>query len=292
MKLQVMCLGAIAATGAVMAQDVPAPVIEQCQQIADARELPDCLGEGAVGYILLQRVSTDAYFGSAILPVVEICQEQNDTFASAWTCVAEAASTAVETAALIPRELISDPCVQALAEPGLVTQLSSERRDLRSHFRPSTSFFGGTMFSLFRGCPEPQAQEAPLLDNSGLSTSECTSIAALEDFLAERSSAELRAIIPVLNLLPEEGRLAALADFGLSANDIDIIASRMGRSDSDAMGMMFLGLGLLARHHEELVSEVLEMSQSDNDIADAFASGFMTMLTGAALDGYEASCAP
>jgi len=144
-----------------LAQDVPQAVIDQCQGSVTANELPECLGEGAVGFTLLERATQSDYFGPGAERVITICQEQNETFSSAWTCVAEAADDAVETARLIGRDAIADICVRALAHAEIVDRLDQDRRDLRSHYRPSVTYFGGTMYRPFRGCPEVQNSQPP-----------------------------------------------------------------------------------------------------------------------------------
>lgn len=276
-----------------MAQTVPSEVVEFCQQNVEANDLPECLGEGSVGFLLLERAATDGYFGSEAARVVEICQAQNDTFASSWTCVAEAADNALETARLIGRAAIADECVRALADGDTVQRLEDEQRDLRSLYRPNTRYYGGTMYFPFRGCPqiEPSegqagiAPEAPAFD-----TTECEAIGALDEFLAGRTAEELSAIIPVLELLPEDERLPALSQFGLDEPVLNVIIARMERSSGDALGMSMLGLGLLERNHADLVLEVFEMGQTDTPLVDQFAAGFLSMLTEAAIEGYESVC--
>lgn len=276
------------------AQDVPQAVIDQCQSSVSANELPECLGEGAVGFILLGRATETDYFGPVAQPVVTICLEQNESFSSAWTCVAEAADDAVETARLIRRETIEDICVRALADAGIVERLEQEQSDLRSIYRPSVTYFGGTMYRPFRGCPSEAAGKLEIEestdDEKNFSAAECSAFLAFDQFVANKSADELRAILAVLENLPEEGRLGALEQYDLSAGAIETIVQRMERSDNDALGIAMLGIGLLGQHHPNLVEEAFALSQIDDEMANAAAAGFLEMMSSAALKGYESTC--
>ena len=50
------------------------------------------------------------------------------------------------------------------------------------------------------------------------------------------------------------------------------------------------GIGLLERYHPALVQEVLEIGETENPMADQFATAFLSMLTSATLQGYEEAC--
>ncbi len=278
-----------------VAQDIPQAVIDQCQANVSANELPECLGEGATGFILLERVTQTDYLGPDADPVVKICREQNEDFDSAWTCVAEAADDAVETARLIGRDAITDVCIRALADASVVERLDQERRELRSLFMPSNSFYGGTMYKPFRGCPS-NAPEAPAVEGSknedtGFSAAECTAFSALDRFLSETSADELRAMVPVLESFPEEERIGALEEFGLSGDAITVISESLEQSDERAFGLGMLGAGLLGRHHPDLLQEAFALTQAEDDMANEVAAGLLEMLSSAALQGYENDCA-
>ncbi len=278
----------------VMAQDVPQAVIDQCQASASANELPDCLGEGAVGFVLLERATQTDYFGPSTEPVVEICLEQNEAFSSAWTCVEQAAIDALETARLIGRDAIADVCVRALADADVVERLDQDASELRSHFMPSKRLFGGTMYRAFRGCPsnvaEEPAVEGSMDEGTGFSEAECTAFSAFDQFISETSANELRAMMPVLESLPEEERIGALEEFGLSGDAIKVISESMEQSDERALGLGMLGAGLLGRHHPDLLQEAFAFTQSEDDMANEVAAGFLEMMSSAALQGYENDC--
>lgn len=297
--------------GAASAQEVPEPVIAECQQVTAANELPECLGEGAVGYTLMQRAVDGGYFGAGAAPVVEICRGQNESFASSWTCVIEAAERAVESAELIGRNAILDPCVRALADARVTDQLRADQSQLRAHFRPSASYFGGSMYRPFRGCPELSDDTSetrstdPLAtaiadstaagqENAGepgtYSDTECGAIANVEQFMADRSADELRGILPELETLAEDARLSALSDHGLPEHAVATLIAIGEQSQGEAMGLAFLGFGLLGRHHPELLDEVMAMSAGDNAFADQFSVGMLTMLTSGVLETYESAC--
>lgn len=277
-----------------MAQDVPPAVIDQCQGSVSANELPECLREGAVGYILLDRATQADYFGSAAERVVIICSEQNETFSSAWTCVAEAADDAVETARLIGRDAIADTCIRALADTDIVERLDQDRSDLRSLYSPHATFFGGTMYRPFLGCPSVTAEESAVEggsdEDTDFSAAECVAFLAFDQFVASKSADELRAILPALESLPEEERLEALEDFGLSSDAIETIVQHMDRSDNDALGLAMLGAGLLGRHHPDLLEEAFTLAQPDNEMASAFAAGLIEVMSSAAMQRYESVC--
>lgn len=277
------------------AQEVPQAVTDQCQADATANELPECLGGGAVGYLLLQRATQADYFGSGAKTVVEICQEQNEDFRGAWTCFELAAEDAIETARLIGRDSISDECVRALANADVAARLERDRDELRSHYQPSARIFGGTSYYPFRGCPPAETDEPETAteagEGMGFSADECDALSTFEQFLASKNEDELRAILPVLETLPEDERIIGLKDFGLSGDAINVITERMYRpDDNDALGLVMLGAGFLERHHPELLQEVFALRQPNDAMADAFAAGLLGMMTSAAMENYESIC--
>lgn len=277
--------------GLASAQEVPAVVIEQCQNKVNANELPGCLSSGAIAFTLLERATNADYFGPDAMQVVEICLEQNDDYSSSWSCVSIAAESAVETARLIGRDAISDTCVRAIADADVVGRLKTEGLQLRSIYDPSNKLYGGLFYQPFKGCPEPD-QESNATPSAAVAfnVAECQAFAALDDFFSKRSANELRAILPSLEALPEDQRFAGLSEFGLGTSDIAIITSRMERHENEALGIAMLGLGLLERHHPDLVQEIMDMGEENDAFTEQFASGFLTIMIDGAIQGFENAC--
>ena len=285
------------AGGLASAQEVPAEVIEQCQSTVDASDLPECLTSGAVAVILMERAVLADYFGPDAALIIDICREQNDDFASSWTCFSIAAEKAAETARLIGRDAISDSCVRTIADADVIEKLKAERAEVRSLFDPSSRFYGGGSYFPFKGCPEPVATDSVAPDvkaapqgAASYDTEECQAFGAVDEFLGARTSTELRAIFPLLEALPEEEWLISLSKFGLPATAVDVIATRLEQQENQALGVAMLMTGMLGRHHPDLVQEILEIGDADETFADQFASGFLSMLTDSALESYEDAC--
>ncbi len=268
-------------------------VIDECQGAVAANELPDCLGNGAVAFELLRIAKQPDGFGPNATQVFEICRERNKTFQSTWTCVENAVEKSLETARLIGKAEINDLCVKALANEDLYDRLSEKEAELRDHFLPDRMFYGGGSYFPFEGCPQEQAgsdgseesAEAEFLDADG-----CKAIGDLDTFLESRSDTELRAIIPVLELLPEEQRLSAIAEFGMPAESIEVIRSKLEQDKGNGLALAFIGFGLLERHHAILVKEVMALSSVEDSVSDEFSAGLFSMFTKTALDGYQKTC--
>ena len=286
------------AGGLASAQEVPTEVIEQCQSTVDAHNLPECLTSGTVAFILMERAVLADYFGPDAARIIDICREQNDNFSSSWVCFETATEKAAETAQLIGRDAISDSCVRTIADAEVIERLKAEGREVKSLFDRSSWSSGGNMYSPFRGCPEPIANDivAPVIKATPqgavmYDTQGCKAFSAVDEFLGTQTATELRAIFPLLEAFPEEERLKSLSQFGLPATAVDVIATKL---EQNALGGFMLVVGMLDQHHPDLVQEIFEIGGTiggaDEVFAEQSASGFLSMLTDNALETYEDAC--
>lgn len=135
-------------------EPLPVEVIEECNAKQNASELPDCLKEGSIAFEMLALARDNSFFGDDALPVIEICQEQNDTYHTTWICFENALEKAVETRELIGLENIVDNCVAGISDEDIYGRLDAVYREKRKQRFPDVTFFGGDMYHPFRGCSE------------------------------------------------------------------------------------------------------------------------------------------
>lgn len=133
-------------------QNIPDVVIDQCNDSADASDLPDCLKEGALGHEMISLAQEDAYYGAAATPVAEICLDINDSFETSWICLRQAFANAAETHKLIGVENIKDACVAGISDPATYDRITQYYQKRRETVFPDEMFGGMNVFHSFKGC--------------------------------------------------------------------------------------------------------------------------------------------
>jgi hypothetical protein len=265
----VILCAAVAAPSLSQALDIPEPVIAQCNAAGSASELPTCLREGAVAYGMLELVRSDAFYGAAADPVIEICAERNDTFAQQWTCFRNAASSAAETRELIGLENIADRCVAGISDVELAPRIVDEYRQRRNAAFPGQSYFGASMYYPFQGCPEPAVEEstapaglAPSVTRVGsnasnegrevYSTEACSAYAEIGTLIETAHADRLRSIASGMETLEETDAARLASATGLSGDTADFVISG---SENQRRYLAFLLGGFLEANHPELLDE-------------------------------------
>lgn len=303
----ILAIGSAANTASAQAS-IPAPVIQQCNELASANDLPDCLRQGAVAFEMLAEAQSKVFYGSAALQVINICAEKNDTFYGAWICFDNAAEDAVDTRNLIGLENIADECVAAISDPSTYERLDELYQSLRQAMFPDQSYFGGEMYFAFTGCPKPPASEVGELEGASsqttvapkdtLSRESCVAYSELEDLIASSSTIELREVYSELEGSDDESPSAISAITGLSIEALSyiIVEDDSGESNTaDGMFTMSL-LGALVRDYhpvlfDELIVELTsDETNEDDELAREMAQGVFLMIIDGAEEKYTNEC--
>jgi len=275
----VILCAVLAAPTLAQALDIPEPVIAQCNAAGSASELPACLKEGAVAYGMLELVRSDDFYSAAADPVIEICAERNDTFAQQWTCFRNAASSAAETRELIGMENIADRCVAGVSDVDLAPRIVDEYRQRRNAAFPGQSYFGGSMYFPFQGCPEPVVEEStapaslvPSVTRVGAnasnevreihSTEACSAYTEIGTMIETTDADRLRTIASGMESLEETNAARLVSATGLSDDTADFVISG---SEDQRRYLAFLLGGFLDANRPELLDEYFSHHEKASD---------------------------
>ena len=286
---------ALAVAGAVSAQDVevPAEVIEECNAMVDGYDkMPGCLKGGTIGYHMLEAAARDDLYGDTAREIARACAASNEGYYKQWVCLENAAEKAVEIRGMIGEEQMKDRCYRAVSDPDTYERLMQEAGDLRSRVLGDGYWSGITSYHAFEGCDDDAGHDHEHEhedDSGGFSPASCRAYAEVETVLETRSESDLRASLQSLKALPEEARLDALTDHGLSPQSVAALRSEL---DGDAaLGAMMLMMGFLRDAHPELFADVLTLQgESTEPMADAMTAGMLDLLLGGIMDSYRTAC--
>lgn len=319
MRLSCFVISALLSTPAfAQSGDIPAEVIAQCNAVASASELPDCLKEGATAFEMLEVARSAEFYGAAAEPVIEACGKTNETFSSQWTCFQNAARKAAETRELIGVDNIADACVAGISDPDLsarIEQAFALKRDARF---PDRTFFGGTMYYSFQGCPadeekaEVEEGAAPQSTSDAVSSAlgaalgetksedpfsdqACAAYAEIGSLIEAKTGDELRALGLEMKARDEVDAAGLASLTGLS-DETAAFLETSGQIEGQGMVTLFTIAAFLETHHPGMVAEFMPRSEDgaegpDDALAQEMAMGLVTTMIDGARANYEAACA-
>lgn len=319
MRLSFLAISALLSTPAfAQTGDIPAEVIAQCNATASASDLPDCLKEGATAFEMFEMARSAEFYGPAAEPVITACGKSNETFSGQWTCFQNAARKAAETRALIGVDNIADACVAGISDPDLSARIEQSFKLKRDARFPDKTFFGGTMYYPFQGCPvdeekaEVEEGAAPpssidavndaLAAALGDAKSEdpysleaCAAYAEIGDLIKTKTSEELRALSVQIKDRDDLDAVDLASLVGLS-EDTAVFLETSGQDEDQSMVTLFAIGAFLEEHHPGMIAEFMPRSKDgaegpEDALAQEMAMGLVTTMIDGARDKYEAGCA-
>ncbi|WP_143597847.1 hypothetical protein [Thioclava sp. JM3] len=290
----------------IAAEGVPDEVIATCNAKGDASDLPDCLKNGALGYEMLNLARSEALYGPAADPVINICKDKNELYEEAYVCFDSAAEKASETRDLIGLEKIEDRCVAAISDADTYAKLESAYKAKHEQMFPDEMFYGGTMYHPFTGCPVAEenasaegqnANKGNTADNGDsdqkleLSSAQCAALNDFEARVGAMSLDELKSGFDKVEAAKEED-LSVLQDaFGVSSQTTELLEAQ---SPDENQKVATVGLALVANAHPELIGTLMEVGKSQGAPADEMGGALaQTMMLGIAkkiATGYQTAC--
>ncbi|MGR3703819.1 MAG: hypothetical protein ACU0A4_17195 [Paracoccaceae bacterium] len=319
MRLSFLAIPALLATPAfAQSGDIPAEVIAQCNVVASATELPDCLKEGATAVEMFELARSSEFYGAAAEPVLEACGVRNETFSNQWTCFQNAAQKAAETRELIGSENIADACVAGISDPDIAIRIDQNFKLKRKTRFPDEMFFGGGMYYAFQGCPtegekaEVEEGGAPPSDTDAVgdalgaalgdakseepySEEACAAYADIGDLIKTKTTDELRVIALEMKEREDLDAAGLVSMAGLSDKTAAFLETS-GQDEGQGMVTLFTIAAYVETHHPVLIDELMHQGKDgapgpEDALAKEMASGLVSVMIGGARENYEASCA-
>ena len=125
------------------AQKVDPRAVAECQA-ADPGfvAIEECLPATHLGILMLDRLATPEFYGSAGQDLATRCRERNTgEAAKAWICAREAITAAQRLAAMLPEgTVLDDRLYAALSDPGTFARLTDIEADLKATLPQGADF--------------------------------------------------------------------------------------------------------------------------------------------------------
>ena len=144
--------------GTVAWSDVPQTIVDECHAAHrdSYNQISGCLIRGAVALTMISTSLRTEFYGSAAQPIIDSCQENNETTAKTWVCLRNAAEEATKIRNLIGADAMKDSCYRSISNPSILEKLeklSIENQREHASDEAASGLFAFIFYHPFKGCP-------------------------------------------------------------------------------------------------------------------------------------------